>query len=163
MLRTNASAQIKVLAVDSDPYLTDLFDYALGRGGYKVKVAHSAAEALQVAEILLPDIVLLSANLPDVGGAPVCTWIRKTLSIPVLMLIPVGTCAEMAAAREAGADDCLTMPFKLEFLSYRIRATLCRGDGSRGLEGSQRIHEYPGWGTFRPAGNQGCLTRLWIA
>ncbi|MGH2346588.1 MAG: response regulator transcription factor, partial [Chloroflexota bacterium] len=154
MLRLNPPVTGNVLCVDDDPYLTDLFHYALTRDGYTVDVACTGAEALHIARLDPPDVVVLNLHLPDMNGFTLCGRLRKTLHIPVIMLIALSTDAEVLMAFEAGADDCLAKPFNMQILSYRIRAVLCRGAGSNMLGGPMKILYRLGSGTFHAEENE---------
>jgi DNA-binding response OmpR family regulator len=154
MLRLSPTVPGKVLCVDDDSYLTDLFHYALTRDGYSVEVAHTGAEALRAAQVDPPDVVVLNLHMPDINGFTLCSRLRKSLHIPVIMLIALSTDAEVLMAFEAGADDCLAKPFNMQILSYRIRAVLRRNAQSNMLSGPLRIIYRLGSGTFHAEENE---------
>ncbi len=154
MLRLSPTVPSNILCVDDDSYLTDLFHYALTRDGNKVHVAHTGAEALRIAQLDRPDVVVLNLHLPDMNGLNLCTRLRKTLHIPVIMLIALSTDAEVLMAFEAGADDCIAKPFNMQILSYRIRAVLRRGARSSVLGGPVKVVYKLGSGTFHAEDNE---------
>ncbi|MGH9272798.1 MAG: response regulator, partial [Ilumatobacteraceae bacterium] len=89
-------------------------------------VARTAARALELAEQIEPDIVLLDLTLPDGDGRDVCRALRRRSSVPILMLTARGTETDRIVGLELGADDYVTKPFSPRELLARVRAVLRR-------------------------------------
>jgi two-component system KDP operon response regulator KdpE len=82
--------------------------------------------ALEAAERDKPDLIVLDLGLPDINGVEVCREVRKTQSVPILILSARGAEGDKVKALDAGADDYVTKPFGTEELLARIRAALRR-------------------------------------
>jgi DNA-binding response OmpR family regulator len=157
VLRLSPTTSSKVLCVDKDAYLTDLLHYALTRDGHTVELAHTGAETLRTVETRPPNLVVLDPHLPDMDGFTLCGRLRKTLHLPVVMLVTGARDADMIKAFESGADDCLAKPFSMQILSCRIGAVLRRSAQSIPLSGPMRIGRL---GQVRLTATQGKMLRL---
>jgi two-component system OmpR family response regulator len=116
----------RILAVDDEPYITDLLRAALNFAGYTVSVAASGGEALSMARNERPDLVLLDVMLPDIPGTEVCRRLREQgVSAPVIFLSALDETGDKVAGLALG-DDYLTKPFSLDELVARIQAVLRR-------------------------------------
>jgi DNA-binding response OmpR family regulator len=120
----------KVLFVEDETSITVPFSKALQREGFEPVVAHTAARALELAERIEPDIVLLDLTLPDGDGRDVCRALRRRSSVPILMLTARGTETDRIVGLEIGADDYVVKPFSGAEVIARIRAILRRAGGS---------------------------------
>jgi CheY-like chemotaxis protein len=93
--------------------------------GHEVETAHSAHAALDGAERMQPDVVLLDIGLPEMDGYQVARRLRATLQRRDLRLVALtghGQTEDRARSREAGFDDHLVKPADFERLN-RILAT----------------------------------------
>ena len=116
----------KVLFVEDETSISGPFSRALAREGFEPIVAGTAARALELAESIEPDIVLLDLTLPDGDGRDVCRAIRRRSSVPILMLTARGTETDRIVGLELGADDYVVKPFSGAEVIARIRAVLRR-------------------------------------
>ena len=73
-----------------------------------------------------PDLVILDVMLPEQDGFEVCRTIRKTKSIPIIMLTARGEVTDRIVGLEIGADDYLPKPFEPRELVARIQNVLRR-------------------------------------
>ncbi len=115
----------RVLFVEDEPSIYEPFSKALSREGFEPIVARTAARALELAEGDFA-IVLLDLTLPDGDGRDICRAIRRTSSVPILMLTARGTEADRIVGLELGADDYVVKPFSGAEVIARIRAILRR-------------------------------------
>ncbi|WP_242340453.1 MULTISPECIES: response regulator [Anaeromyxobacter] len=127
-----ADARRLVLVVDDEPEIRQLVERTLTAKGYAVETAADGAEALDKAERLLPDLVLLDAMLPRVHGFEACRRLKAgthTRNIPVVMMTAVYRGWRFAEdAREAyGAEDYVEKPFRIDDLLRRVEAALDAG------------------------------------
>ena len=129
---------LHVLVVDDADEARDAARRALERAGFAVSEASDGEEALSVLAALTPppDLVLLDLNMPGMGGLEVLTQIRRTGTLPVIVLSGRGEESERVVALEMGADDYVVKPFLVRELPARIRSVLrrCRPAPSSRLE-----------------------------
>jgi two-component system response regulator RegX3 len=116
----------KVLFVEDESSISGPFSKALAREGFEPHVAATAARALELAEQIEPDIVLLDLTLPDGDGRDVCRALRRRSDVPILMLTARGTETDRIVGLELGADDYVVKPFSGAEVIARIRAVLRR-------------------------------------
>ena len=117
-----------ILLVEDEISITEPLAEALGREGFETKVAATAAEALEVAGRIQPDLVLLDVMLPDGSGFDVCRELRQRSQVPIIMLTARGEEADRVVGLELGADDYIVKPFSAREVAARIRAVLRRVD-----------------------------------
>jgi DNA-binding response OmpR family regulator len=122
---TSGTAQ-RVLVVDDDPLMLRLVKTNLDREGFRVFAASGGEEALEIAAVELPDLVILDLMLPDLDGFEVCQRLRQFSMVPVVMLTARGEQVDKLSGFEVGADDYLTKPFAPAELLARVRAVLRR-------------------------------------
>ena len=117
----------RILVVDDEPAVTDLLAYNLRKTHYDVLVATDGRTALRLAHDSSPDLILLDLMLPEVDGLDVCRELRKTSSVPIIMITARGEEVDRVVGLELGADDYVTKPFSVRELMARIKAVLRRG------------------------------------
>jgi two-component system response regulator RegX3 len=130
-----------VLLVEDEESITAPLVEALQREGFDTAVAGTAQEALELADRIRPDLVLLDVMLPDGSGFDVLRELRSRNRFPVIMLTARGEEADRVAGLELGADDYVVKPFSGRELVARVRAVLRRAAeaGERRPSGSTRI------------------------
>jgi DNA-binding response OmpR family regulator len=116
----------RILVVDDEPAVTDLLAYNLRKAQYEVMVAADGRQALQLARLHAPDLVLLDLMLPEVDGLDVCRELRKAGDVPIIMITARGEEVDRVVGLELGADDYVTKPFSVRELLARIKAVLRR-------------------------------------
>jgi len=116
----------RILVVEDEPALLETLTYNLERQGYQVLTATDGWQALQLARTEDPDLVLLDVMLPGLDGFDVCRLLRRTSSIPILMLTARADEVDKVVGLEMGADDYLTKPFSMRELLARVKAQLRR-------------------------------------
>jgi two-component system response regulator RegX3 len=115
-----------ILVVEDEESITVPLSEALRREGFEPHVAGTAAEALELAKSVAPDLVLLDVMLPDGSGFDVCRELRLRSQVPIIMLTARGDEADRVAGLEVGADDYVVKPFSAREVAARIRAVLRR-------------------------------------
>jgi two-component system alkaline phosphatase synthesis response regulator PhoP len=116
----------RILVVDDEPSVTDLLAYNLRKAHYDVSIAADGREALHRAGEFHPDLILLDLMIPEVDGLDVCRELRKTSSVPIIMITALGEETDRIVGLELGADDYITKPFSVRELMARIKAVLRR-------------------------------------
>ena len=115
-----------ILIVDDDPNIAHLVQLYLEKEGFTVKVAQRGDDALTEFRRLPPDLMLLDLMLPGVDGWQVLKTIRKTSTIPVIMLTAKDETFDKVLGLELGADDYMEKPFDSKELVARVKAVLRR-------------------------------------
>src|SRR4030043_281868 len=116
----------KILLVEDDRTLLDVLKYNLVKEGYNVVTATDGAQALEIARIQKPELIVLDIMLPELNGLEVCRILRKDMTVPILMLTAKGEEIDKIVGLEVGADDYMTKPFSMRELLARVRAMLRR-------------------------------------
>jgi len=116
----------KILVVDDEQSITDLLEYNLRRNGYQVIVAHDGHQALRLAQVEQPDLVILDLMLPGLDGLDVCRALQRESSVPIIMLTARDEEVDRVVGLELGADDYVTKPFSVRELMARVKAVLRR-------------------------------------
>lgn len=113
----------RILAVDDEPELTDLFHYHLTRAGHSVEVAANGWEAIEAIRRSRPDLILLDLMLPDLDGFGVCEILRQnpaTATIPIVIVSAWSSPDTRNLGLELGALDYITKPFSPGELVERV-------------------------------------------
>jgi len=116
----------KILIVDDDVALRQSLAEQLGRDGEFVSVeCDTAAAALETVGRERFDAILLDVGLPDMDGRDLCRAMRgASIGVPIVMLTAADSDGDTVQGLEAGADDYVTKPFRLNVLLARLRAHL---------------------------------------
>jgi two-component system, OmpR family, response regulator RegX3 len=115
-----------ILVVEDEESFVEALVVGLKREGFLVKVARDGAEALDLFDVVRPDLVLLDVMLPKVSGVDVCRTIRAKSRVPIIMVTAKDTEIDTVVGLEVGADDYVTKPYRLRELVARMRAVLRR-------------------------------------
>jgi len=116
----------RVLIIDDDQANRKLLTVSLGVRGFETFSAADSFGGIQELRGTHPDLVILDLGLPDMDGADVLASIRATSTVPVLVLSVRNAEEDIVGLLQAGADDYLTKPFKMNELVARIEAILRR-------------------------------------
>jgi len=117
----------KILAVDDEPNILMSLEFILEMEGYEVHTARDGEEALEVAERVRPDLILLDVNMPRKDGYETCRIIREREDMTgtkVIMLTAKGQTLEKKKGLEVGADEYVTKPCSAEDLLDKIRTMI---------------------------------------
>jgi DNA-binding response OmpR family regulator len=117
----------KILAVDDEPNILLSLEFILEEEGYDVYVARDGDEALEMAEKIQPDLILLDVAMPRKDGYEVCRILRERADlekVKVVMLTAKGQPLEKKKGVEVGANLYVTKPFSAEELLQKIRTIL---------------------------------------
>jgi excisionase family DNA binding protein len=118
------SDKIKVLVVDDDPDIIQLFTDALAKDGrFETRTASTGFDAGLEANRFRPDAIVLDYMLPDVNGNVVCRTLRENEDlqhIRILIISGVVNKSEVDGLLAAGADDFVKKPFNISAVMERI-------------------------------------------
>lgn len=118
---------MRVLIVEDEHLIAAYVKRGLEEQGYAVDVAATGREALEWAEAVMFDLIVLDVMLPEIDGVSVCRTLRgRDLRTPILMLTARDGVDDRVAGLDAGADDYLVKPFALKELLARLRALMRR-------------------------------------
>jgi two-component system, OmpR family, response regulator RegX3 len=121
-----------ILLIEDEESISEPLERALGREGFDVVTAATAAEGRERFRENGADLVLLDVMLPDGDGRDILREIRSVSRTPVVMLTARGEELERVLGLELGADDYVTKPFSAAELAARVRAVLRRADAPSG-------------------------------
>lgn len=121
-----AEPQATVLIVEDEESFIEALVVGLKREGFLVRVARDGQEAIDIFDVVRPDVVLLDVMLPKVSGIDVCRDLRSRSRVPIIMVTAKGAEIDTVVGLEVGADDYVTKPYRLRELVARMRAVLRR-------------------------------------
>lgn len=121
---------MRLLVVEDDPDLSEQLADALREAGYAVDMTGDGEEAEFLGETEPYDAVVLDLGLPNLDGMTVLEhWREAGRAMPVLILTARDRWSDKVAGFDAGADDYLAKPFRMEELLARLRAIIRRAGG----------------------------------
>ncbi len=116
-----------ILVVDDTPDNLRLLSTMLTEQGYSVRKAISGQMALMAARKVLPDLILLDINMPQMNGYDVCSQLKsdvKTHDVPVIFISALDDVLDKVKAFAVGGVDYITKPFHREEVLARIENQL---------------------------------------
>ncbi len=130
-----------ILIVDDEARMRRFMQMNLDLEGYRIVEAENGLEAIDQVRDELPDLVLLDVMMPELDGFEALEIIRKTSTVPVIMLTVRDNESDKVRGLELGADDYVTKPFSPRELASRIKAVLRRVemDSSTSASGSSLV------------------------
>jgi DNA-binding response OmpR family regulator len=128
----------RILVVEDEMKISGVVRDYLVDAGFDVTVAADGDAALASARGTRPDLVVLDLGLPTTDGLDVARELRRTSSVPIVMLTARGDETDRVVGLELGADDYVVKPFSPKELVARVRAVLRRTDPATGVR-SERL------------------------
>jgi two-component system OmpR family response regulator len=118
---------VRALIAEDEVHLAQQLSAALADAGYAVDCAADGERAEFLGQTESYDVVVLDLGLPKLDGLTVLKrWREAGLTIPVLVLTARGSWYEKVQGIDAGADDYLSKPFRMEELLARLRGLIRR-------------------------------------
>ncbi len=112
----------KILVVDSDKDICEIYKNSLENEGYSVIIANTAEEALVKFDALKPSMLLTEIILPSVDGWQLCREIRQKSPIPIIIISSKVDTFDKVLGLELGADDYMSKPFDIKEVIARMKA-----------------------------------------
>lgn len=130
---TDEARTRSIVIVEDDDDIADSIRYNLEREGFRVRVAATGEDAINLILDRPPNLILLDLNLPHMSGFEMCRRLRAestTARVPILILTARTDESDKVLGLNLGADDYITKPFSMRELVARVRAVLRRADGA---------------------------------
>ena len=119
----------RILLIDDEDDILEFVKYNLARDGYEVYTASNGAEGLQTALKVKPHLILLDMMMPVLDGIETCKALRRSpvlKNVMIVFLSAVGSEETQLQGYDAGADDYINKPIKMNILRSRVQAILKR-------------------------------------
>jgi two-component system, OmpR family, alkaline phosphatase synthesis response regulator PhoP len=104
----------KILIVDDEPHMLRVTEFSLRRGGYQLIIGRNGREAIELADLEQPALIVMDVLMPELDGLGALRLLKqspKTANIPVIMLTARGHVMTRQDAEDSGASLFLTKPF----------------------------------------------------
>lgn len=129
----------RILVVEDEEKLARFVELELSYEGYEVQKAADGRAGLELAESGNFDLLLLDVMLPGLNGLEVLRRLRRSSSVPVILLTARDAVVDKVTGLDSGADDYITKPFAIEELLARIRVTLRKNRPEQGTSQIGRL------------------------
>lgn len=122
MSETVATPRARVLVADDEPAITALVDTMLRHAGFDVVQAQGGVEAVALARLHRPDLILLDVMMPDLDGRDACKLLKMDRALRSIPVVLISSADERDVHwRGAGADGFLRKPFDIRELPETVR------------------------------------------
>ncbi|PJF22420.1 MAG: two-component system response regulator [Phototrophicales bacterium] len=118
-----------ILVAEDERDIRELINFTLTFAGHQVTMAENGEEAVQKAQEVLPDLIMMDVRMPKLTGYEACRKIKEietTKDIPVVFLTAKGQDEEITAGIEVGAIAYILKPFELDKLTEQINEILTK-------------------------------------
>ena len=112
--------------VDDEPAIVRFIRRNLELQDFQVVVSSDGRSALDQFEDEKPNLVILDVGIPEVNGLEVCSHLRASSDVPIIVVTSRSRDSDIITGLEAGADDYLVKPFSAGVLLARVEAVLRR-------------------------------------
>jgi len=120
----------KILIAEDETDIRELVAFSLTNlGGYEVIKAKNGAEAVELAQQKIPDLILMDVRMPQMTGYEACARLKEipeTQAIPVVFLSAKGQEQEIQQGMNVGAEEYILKPFAPDALMSKVREILTR-------------------------------------
>lgn len=122
---------MRILLIEDDERIADSLAEALSDQHYVVDIASDGQIGWEFVKSFTYNLLVLDLMLPKIDGISLCQQLRlQGYSMPILMLTARDTTSDQVKGLDAGADDYVIKPYKLQELMARIRALIRRGNST---------------------------------
>lgn len=119
----------KVLIVDDESDILEIISFNLQKEGFTTFTAKDGNDAIQKAQQVQPDLIILDVMMPFKNGIEVCTILRQhpqLSEVPIILLTAINDEQTHIKGLESGADDYVTKPISPKVLVSRVKSLLRR-------------------------------------
>lgn len=136
-----------ILIVDDDAEVLDTLGFLLEESDYEVKTASDGKGMFKELDKNIPDLIFLDVSLGEESGFELALQIRKSLSVPIIMLTGKGAETDRVVGLEMGADDYITKPYSSAELLARVKSVLRRSKITQTAvaESGKNFASFEGW------------------
>lgn len=134
----------RILIVDDTPGNVKILSMMLNRQSYQVYTSNSGAEALTLAQEIVPDLILLDIMMPGMNGYDVCLQLKQnplTRDIPVIFISALNDTTDKLKAFKIGGVDYITKPFQVQEVLARVKTHLMIRTLQRQLQQTNNVLE----------------------
>ncbi|MEL6158614.1 MAG: response regulator transcription factor [Cyanobacteria bacterium J06554_11] len=123
---TARPAQLKhIVIIAGETELAETLQMDLNAEGYQVSVVHDGMRGLLAVKRITTDLVVVGWSPPRLSGLEVCDRLRSSrIEEPIILLTEGNSAEKRIAGLEAGASDCISLPFVKEEFFARVQACL---------------------------------------
>jgi two-component system alkaline phosphatase synthesis response regulator PhoP len=135
----------KILLVDDEPDILEFMSYNLNKEGFEVFTSTNGKDAIRIATLEKPSLIILDVMMPDLDGIETCRVIRETPELKEVLVAFLTARNEdysQIAGFDAGADDYINKPIKPRVMVSRVKALLRRAGK---LTGGDEVLEVNGF------------------
>ena len=125
--KLGATTSGAILIVDDTPESLAFMNEALAGAGYTVLVAMDGEQALNIARLMTPDLILMDGVMPRMDGFEACRALKASPDsedVPVIFLTGLSDSSDVLKGLEAGGVDYLTKPVNLDEMLARVQVHL---------------------------------------
>ena len=124
-------AKRRILAIDDEASICEMYEQGLTALGYEVTCASSAKKAKEALSKAVPDVILMDVMMPDQDGISLTREIRsdeRTAHVPIVVVSGLSDAATLNDALLFGAIDYLVKPFDVDILRGKIERALAMAE-----------------------------------
>lgn len=141
----------RLIIGEENPDIAGVLHTAFEQRGYTVHVAEDGPTLLDTARLTIPNVMLISATLPDADLNDLVRRLRaapRTSHVPIICLASRDRYADTLSVLESGADDCIAKPFDTEELALRVDNAVGRTERENvvnphsGLPGARLLEDH---------------------
>jgi DNA-binding response OmpR family regulator len=132
--------QPTILIIDDDLRVLRLLELNMQAEGYHIVTAVSGRSGYEILLAAQPDAVILDLILPDMNGFAFCEQVREFSDVPIIILTAHKEEKYLIQGLDAGADDYIAKPFRMEEMLARLRAVLRRTGFSTSDECDEQVN-----------------------
>ena len=117
----------RVLVCDDEPYILESIGHVVRQEGYLVLTTDNGIDALRMARMELPDMLILDVSMPGKDGNTVCRQLKSdplTQHLYIIVLTGRGQESDMRESYSCGADEYMTKPYSPRSLRKKIHEVL---------------------------------------